>query len=54
MLAVFCQEETGWIVLRGVNFAFDSAALNDKAKGILDEAAGLIKSGLNTKIVLTS
>ena len=43
VLAVFCQEETV-IVLRGVNFAFDSYALDSKAMGILDEAAGLIKS----------
>ena len=52
VLAVFCQEETV-IVLRGVNFAFDSYALDSKAMGILDEAAGLIKSKPNTKIVLT-
>jgi OOP family OmpA-OmpF porin len=40
---VFCAEDEV-IVLRGVNFAFDSHALDDKAMGILNEAATLIKS----------
>lgn len=43
---VFCQElviiEEDVVVLRGVNFAFDSSALNDTAQGILDEAARVI------------
>ena len=52
VLAVFCQEETV-IVLRGVNFAFDSYALDSKAMGILNEAAELIKSSPNKRVVLT-
>ena len=40
---VFCAEDEV-IVLRGVNFAFDSYALDSKAMGILNEAAALIKS----------
>ena len=31
------------LVLHGVNFAFDSYALDDKAQGILDEAAAVLK-----------
>lgn len=30
------------LVLRGINFAFDSAVLNDKSKGILNEVAALL------------
>ncbi len=42
------------LVLRGVNFAFDSSALDDKARAILDEAANIIKQGpANSKILLT-
>lgn len=52
VLAVFCQEETV-IVLRGVNFAFDSYALDSKAMGILNEAAELIKATPNKRVVLT-
>ena len=40
------------VILRGVNFAFDSAALNDKAKGILDEVAEVIKGKSSVKLVL--
>jgi OOP family OmpA-OmpF porin len=40
---IFCAEEDEVIVLRGVNFAFDSFALDSKAMGILDEAAAIIK-----------
>lgn len=32
------------LVLHGVNFAFDSYALDDKAQGILDEAAEVLKN----------
>ena len=32
------------IVLHGVNFAFDSYALDEKAQGILDEAAAVLKA----------
>lgn len=52
VLAVFCQEETV-IVLRGVNFAFDSYALDAKAMGILNEAAEIIKSNPNKRVILT-
>lgn len=48
---VWCGDEDV-IVLRGVNFAFDSYALNNKAKAILNEAAGMIKSKPNTTVVL--
>jgi len=41
--AVFCGEEEV-LVLRGVNFAFDSSALDGKAMGILNEAAAQLKS----------
>ena len=40
---VFCGEDEV-IVLRGVNFAFDSYALDSKATGILDEAASILKN----------
>ncbi len=52
VLAVYCQEETV-IVLRGVNFAFDSYALDGKAMGILNEAAEIIKSNPNKRVILT-
>lgn len=45
---VFCQEQIviteEVVVLRGVNFAFDSFALDDTAKAILDETVRLIKA----------
>ena len=41
--AVFCASDEV-IVLRGVNFAFDSYALDSRATAILDEAAVLIRS----------
>jgi OOP family OmpA-OmpF porin len=41
--AVFCGEEEV-LVLRGVNFAFDSSALDSKAMGILNEAAIQLKN----------
>ena len=40
---IFCAEDE-IIVLRGVNFAFNSHELDAKAKGILNEAAVLIKN----------
>jgi len=49
--AVFCTEDEV-IVLRGVNFAFDSHTLDNKAMGILDEAAVLLKSKPAKPIVL--
>ena len=51
VLAVFCQDEDV-IVLRGVHFAFDSYALDSKAMGILNEAAGLIKANPNKRVNL--
>ncbi|MCL1985886.1 MAG: OmpA family protein [Betaproteobacteria bacterium] len=49
---VFCGAEDEVIVLRGVNFAFDSYALDNKAMGILNEAATLIKSKPGTPVSL--
>jgi OOP family OmpA-OmpF porin len=39
------------LVLHGVNFAFNSYALDDKAKGVLDEAVAALK-GKNVNITL--
>ncbi|MBQ7456786.1 MAG: OmpA family protein [Desulfovibrio sp.] len=50
--AVFCGEAEV-IVLRGVNFAFDSAVLDAKAQGILNEAAEVIKGTSNKGVVLS-
>ena len=50
--AVFCGEAEV-LVLRGVNFAFDSYALAAKAMGILTEAAAVIKTNANKKVVLS-
>lgn len=49
---VFCEQSEDVIVLRGVNFAFNSYALDSKAMGILNEAAGLIKANPNKRVVL--
>lgn len=53
---VFCQDliviEEEVVVLRGVNFAFDSAALNETAQGILNEAARVINEHPNLGIRL--
>lgn len=53
---VFCQEliaiEEDVIVLRGVNFAFDSAALSPTAQGILNEAARVINDHPNMNVRL--
>lgn len=51
--AVFCGEaQPAVLVLRGVNFAYDSYALDAKAQGILDEAAAIIKENSGKKVVL--
>ncbi|MCR4665925.1 MAG: OmpA family protein [Desulfovibrio sp.] len=50
--AVFCGEAEV-LVLRGVNFAFDSYALDAKAMGILNEAAEIIKGSPNKRVVLS-
>ncbi|MBQ7618425.1 MAG: OmpA family protein [Desulfovibrio sp.] len=50
--AVFCGEAEV-LVLRGVNFAFDSYALDAKAMGILNEAAEVIKGSPNKGVVLS-
>ena len=46
--SVFCQEQIlvteEVVVLRGVNFAFDSFALDDTAKAILEETVRLIRA----------
>ncbi|MBQ9537146.1 MAG: OmpA family protein [Desulfovibrionaceae bacterium] len=49
---VFCGEAEV-LVLRGVNFAFDSYALDAKAMGILNEAAEVIKSTPNKSVLLS-
>ncbi|MDR1777860.1 MAG: OmpA family protein [Desulfovibrio sp.] len=52
VLAVFCRE-SNVLVLRGVNFAFDSYALDNKAQATLNEAANLIKGQPNKRVMLT-
>lgn len=55
VIAVFCgqqQKTESVIVLRGVNFAFDSYALDAKAQGILNEAAAIIKENPGKRITL--
>lgn len=49
---VFCAGDN-LLVLRGVNFAFNSYALDQKAMNILDEAANVIKANPNKQIVLS-
>ncbi|MBQ7607206.1 MAG: OmpA family protein [Desulfovibrionaceae bacterium] len=49
---VFCGEAEV-LVLRGVNFAYDSYALDAKAMGILNEAAEVIKASPNKRVVLS-
>jgi OOP family OmpA-OmpF porin len=49
--AVFCAEDEV-IVLRGVNFAFDSSTLDSKAMGILNEAATMIKNNPGKPVAL--
>lgn len=50
--SVFCGEAEV-LVLRGVNFAYDSYALDARAMGILNEAAEVIKASPNKGIVLS-
>ena len=52
VLAVFCQDEEV-VVLRAVNFAFNSYALDNKAKAALDVAAETIKAHPNQRVILT-
>ncbi len=49
---VFCGEDDV-LVLRGVNFAFNSYALDSKAQATLNEAASIIKNNPNKRVVLT-
>ena len=51
---VFCapEEVEEVVVLRGVNFAFDSSKLDSTAQGILNEAARIIKSHPTMKVRL--
>jgi len=49
--AVFCADDEV-LVLRGVNFAFDSYALDSKAMATLNEAAALLKSKPGSKVAL--
>lgn len=53
VLAVYCGDNTeAVLVLRGVNFAFDSYELDSKATAILDEAAEVIKQTPDKKVIL--
>ncbi len=49
---VFCSEQEEVLVLRGVNFAFDSAVLDAKAQNTLIAAASIIKGYPNKRVVL--
>lgn len=53
---VFCQDmvvvEEDVVVLRGVNFAFNSSDLSEDAQGILNEAARVINEHANTGLRL--
>lgn len=53
---VFCRERVAVVedvvVLRGVNFAFDSSALSPEAQGILNEAARIILQHPDMKVQL--
>ncbi len=53
VIAVFCGKAESVIVLRGVNFAFDSYQLDAKAQGILNEAAEIIKANAGKDVLLT-
>ncbi|MDO5536271.1 MAG: OmpA family protein [Desulfovibrionaceae bacterium] len=53
VLDVYCGEGEAVLVLRGVNFAFDSYALDAKAQAILDEAAAVIKQTPGKNVILT-
>ncbi len=49
---IWCDQEEEVIVLRGVNFAFDSTKLDANARAILDEAARIIKTATNKQVML--
>lgn len=50
--AVFYDNlEADALVLRGINFAFDSSVLNDKSKGILSEVVALLDTAKNPVIL---
>lgn len=53
VIAVYCGKAETVIVLRGVNFAFDSYKLDAKSQSILNEAAEVIKSNPGKNVVLT-
>ncbi len=52
VLDIWCEQSEEVIVLRGVNFAFDSSLLDATAQNILLEAARLIKMNPNKRILL--
>lgn len=52
VLDVWCEQGEDVIVLRGVNFAFNSYALDSKAMSILNEAANIIKSSPGKRVLL--
>ncbi len=49
---VYCDQTEEVIVLRGVNFAFDSSTLDHNAKNILNEVANIIKVNPGKRIML--
>ncbi len=53
VMDVWCEQEEEVIVLRGVNFAFDSAKLDAKSIAILTAAAGMLKRSPNKMIILS-
>ncbi len=53
VIDVFCGQSDVVLVLRGVNFAFDSYALDAKAMDILNEAAEVIKQTPGKHVTLT-
>ncbi len=52
VIDVWCDQTEEVIVLRGVNFEFDSHALDANAKNILNEAANIIKAHPNKMVTL--
>ncbi len=52
VIDIWCDQTEEVIVLRGVNFAFDSHALDANAQNILSAAAGIIKMHPNKNIVI--
>ncbi len=52
VIDIWCDQEEEVIVLRGVNFAFDSHALDANAKNILNEAANIIKQHPNKGVTI--